>query len=60
MKRDMADQSTGQTGHADFEIVVNDVTKKFPHIVSLREEYVDCLENLVVGRDVFATPQWFS
>ena len=53
----MADQSTDQTCHAKFQIAVNNVLGNFPHIVSLRKEQVDCLENLsnlVAGKDVFA------
>ena len=51
MKGNMADlsigQSTSQTCHAKFQLKVNDVLQNFAHIVSLREEQVHSLENLV-------------
>ena len=52
--RNMADQSSGHAGHAEFERAVNNVLRDFPHVVSLREEQKDCLKNLVAGKDVFA------
>ena len=40
--------------YAKFQIEVNNILKNFPNIVLLREGQVDCLENLVAGKGVFA------
>ena len=49
----LINQQVKLTWSTKLQIVVNDVLKNLTQIVSLREEQVDCFENLVAGTDVF-------
>ena len=42
------------SSHARFESVSQQAQKDFPHVESLRKEQKECIENLFLGRDVFA------
>ena len=37
-----------------FDVVLMNALKDFPHVDSVRREQKECLENLVQGKDVFA------
>ena len=56
----MASEGHAPSSHAQFETMLQQVLKDFPHVDSFRKEQKDCIKKLFLGKDVIAILRYIS